>query len=105
MHTMTIDDARAYVARQKWRKAKLREELARALHRLDVRDDAYRRLLAANGQREADRRFTEVTLGLLDAIAVRHPSAPATLDELVAQLVERRTELDLDYALTVRPNR
>lgn len=95
----TLADRRRYIARQKWRKARLREELAQALHRLDVRDDAYRRLLAANGQREADRRFTEAVLGILDAIATRHPSRPVGVGELVDRLVELRAEHGLDYAL------
>ena len=96
----TLDARRREVAGQRWRKARLREELARALHRLDVRDDAYQRLLITNRQREADRRFADAVVSILDAVVTGHPSAPEPdFDDLVEQLYARAEERQLDYSI------
>jgi len=89
---------RRQVAGLRWRKARLREELAVTLHKLDVRDDAYRRLLVANRRLEADRRFADAVASILDAVKTGHPSAP-DISMLAVELFARHDERILDHAL------
>lgn len=91
---------RRQVAGLRWRKARLREELAVTLHKLDVRDDAYRRLLVANRRLEADRRFADAVASILDAVKTGHPSAP-DIPDLVEELFDRLEERQLDHVLAV----
>lgn len=80
-------------------------EAARLTALLEVRDDAYRRLLAYNARLEADRRFAEAAGTIIKTW--RSTPVPADgrvaveLAEVLGSIVDRFAELELDHAAEV----
>ena len=108
MNTPTLDQriaaAEHRIRNHGLKRRKLRRHAARMEALLEVRDAAYRRLLAHNATLEADRRFTEAATTILTAWrASPVPASPsniaAQLADVLGSLVDRLDEHAIDVEL------
>lgn len=91
------------IRRQYRNRRRLLDHAAHLAAMLDVRDDAYRRLLVRNAQLEADRRFAEAAAAILTAwrnspVPASPSNVAAELADVLGRLVDRLDELELDHA-------
>lgn len=97
------------IRRQYRNRRRLLDHAAHLAAMLDVRDDAYRRLLVRNAQLEADRRFAEAVKAAALAMHGDHGPIGAPMDKwldhhrtagltFARTVVERLAELELDHA-------